>query len=201
MADDLMREIAPLLAEDGIDLNDPNSIPDMETLQRALDGAIERRNMQLFTPVGEARSLALTTLRLFVEAIADGQTELAEAILATAVPESPDNSQATVAGTIGVALDVVDTILGSGHPEAPAGVGARAKLPKGHWSGERAGRNILDLARRGRAFRALDSLIAKQGSPAVQAGAALALTGAIQAWADLADKAVGQVTPLVLRGE
>lgn len=201
MADDLMREIAPLLAEDGIDLNDPNSIPDMETLRRALDSAIERRNMQLFTPVGEARSLALTTLRLFVEAIADGQTDLAEAILATAVPESPDNSQATVAGTIGVALDVLDTILGSGHPEAPAGIGARAKLPKGHWSGERAGRDILDLARRGRAFRALDSLIAKQGSPAVQAGAALALTGAIQAWADLAGTPVDQVTPLVMVGE
>lgn len=198
MADDLMREIAPLLAEDGIDLNDPNSIPDMKALQRALDSAIERRNMQLFTPVGEARSLALTTLRLFVEAIASDQAELAEAILATAVPESPDGSKATVAGTIGVALDVLDTVLGSGHPQAPAGIGARAKLPKGHWLGERAARDILDLARRGRAFRALDSLVAKQGSPAVQAGAALALAGAMQAWADLAGKPVDQVTPLVM---
>ena len=201
MADDLMREIAPLLAEDGIDLNDPSSIPDMKTLQRALDSAIERRNMQLFMPVGEARSLALTTLRLFVEAIASDQAELAEAILATAVPESPDGSKATVAGTIGVALDVLDTVLGSGHPQAPAGIGARAKLPKCHWSGERAARDILDLARRGLAFRALDSLIAKQGSPAVQAGAALALAGAIQAWADLAGTPVDQVTPLVMVGE
>jgi hypothetical protein len=201
MADDLMREIAPLLAEDGIDLNDPNSIPDMETLQRALNSAVERRNMQLFTPVGESRALALTTLRLFVEAVASDQLELAEAILATAVPESPDNSQATVAGTIGVALDVLDTILGAGHPDAPAGVGARAKLPKGHWFGERAARDVLDLARRGRAFRALDSLIAKQGSPAVQAGAALALAGAMQAWSDLAGKPVDQVTPAVLSSE
>ena len=129
MADDLMRELAPLLAEDGIDLNDPNSIHDMESLQRALDRAVERRNMQLFTPVGEPRALALTTLRLFVEAIADDQADLAEAILATAVPESPDGSQATVAGTIGVALDLLDTIIGSGHPEAPAGICARALLP------------------------------------------------------------------------
>lgn len=151
MADDLMRELAPLLAEDGIDLN-PNSIPDLETLQRALNSAVERRNMQLFTPVGEARALALTTLRLFVEAVASDQVELAEAILATAVPESPDGSQATVAGTIGVALNLLDTLLGTGHPEAPAGIGARTKLPRGHWVGERAGRGILDLARRGRAF-------------------------------------------------
>lgn len=194
MADDLMRELAPLLAEDGIDFNDPNSVPDMESLQRALDRAVERRNMQLFTPVGEARALALTTLRLFVEAIASNQADLAGAMLATAVPESPDGSQATVAGTIGVALDLLDTIVGSGHPEAPAGIGARAKLPKGQWHGERAARDILDLARRGRAFRALDSLIAKQGSPAVQAGAALALAGVMQAWADLVGKPVDQIT-------
>lgn len=197
MADDLMRELAPLLAEDGIDFNDPNSVPDMESLQRALDRAVERRNMQLFTPVGEARALALTTLRLFVEAIASNQADLAGAILATAVPESPDGSQATVAGTIGVALDLLDTIVGSGHPEAPAGIGARAKLPKGQWHGERAARDILDLARRGRAFRALDSLIAKQGSPAVQAGAALALAGVMQAWADLVGKPVVQITRAV----
>lgn len=201
MADDLMRELAPLLAEDGIDLNHPNSIPDMESLQRALDRAVERRNMQLFTPVGEPRALALTTLRLFVEAIADDQADLAEAILATAVPESPDGSHATVAGTIGAALDLLDTILGGGHPEAPVGIGARAKLPKGHWFGERAARDILDLARRGRAFRALDSLVAKQGSPAVQAGAALALAGAMQAWADLAGEPVDQVTPTAFRAE
>ncbi len=201
MADDLMRELAPLLAEDGIDISDPNSIPDMDSLQRALDRAVERRNMQLFTPVGESRALALTTLRLFVEAIASNQADLAEAILATAVPESPDGSQATVAGTIGVALDLLDTILGCGHPEAPAGIGGRAKLPKGHWYGERAARDILDLARRGRAFRALDSLMAKQGSPAVQAGAALALAGAMQAWADLAGEPVDQVTPIAFRAE
>lgn len=194
MADDLMRELAPLLAEDGIDFNDPNSVPDMESLQRALDRAVERRNMQLFTPVGEARALALTTLRLFVEAIASNQADLAGAILATAVPESPDGSQATVAGTIGVALDLLDTIVGSGHPEAPDGIGARAKLPKGQWHGERAARDILDLARRGRAFRAVDSLIAKQGSPAVQAGAALALAGVMQAWADLVGEPVDQIT-------
>ena len=186
MADDLMRELAPLLAEDGIDLNDPNSIHDMESLQRALDRAVERRNMQLFTPVGEPRALAVTTLRLFVEAIADDQADLAEAILATAVPESPDGSQA---------------IVGSGHPEAPAGIGARAKLPKGQWFGERAARDILDLARRGRAFRALDSLMVKQGSPAVQAGAALALAGAMQAWADLAGEPVDRVALVAFRDE
>jgi hypothetical protein len=199
MADDLMHEIAPLLAEDGIDLNDPDKIPDTETLQLALNRAIERRNMELFTPVGEARSLALTTLRLYVEAIASGQTDLAGAILATAVPESPDGSQATVAGTIGVALDLLDNILTGSQPGTPPGIGAKSKLPKGHWYGERAARDILDLARRGRAHSALGALITRQGSHAVQAGAALALAGTMQTWATLVGKPVDQVTPSVLQ--
>lgn len=198
MADDLMRELAPLLAEDGIDLDDPDSIPDMEMLRRVLNSAVERRNMELFTPVGEGRALALTTLRLFVEAIADDEVELAEAVLATAVPESPDNSQATVAGTIGVALDLLDRVLGAGHPDAPKGLAPRVRVPKGHWVGGRAARDILDLAHRGRAFGSLDALIAKQGSPQVQAGAALALTGVMQAWAALVGKPVGEVARSVL---
>lgn len=199
IADDLMRELAPILAEDGIDLDDPDSIPDMETLQAALDRAVERRNMELFTPVEEARSLALTTLRLFVEAIADDQTELAGAILATAVPESPDGSQATVAGTIGVALDLLDTILTGNHADAPPGISVKARLPKGHWYGERAARDIVDLARRGRAHGALGALITKQGSHAVQSGAAIALAGTMQAWASLVRKPVNQVTPSVFQ--
>ncbi|GAB3261376.1 hypothetical protein [Nocardioides dilutus] len=194
MADDLMRELAPILAEDGIDLDDPDTIPDTETLQAALDRAVERRNMELFTPVGEARSLALTTLRLFVGAIAGDETELAGAILATAVPESPDGSQATVAGTIGVALDLLDTILTGNHPDAPPGIGAKARIPQGHWYGERAARDILDLARRRRAHSALGALITKQGSHAVQSGAAIALAGTLQAWATIVGKPVDQVT-------
>lgn len=95
MADDLMREIAPLLAEDGIDLDDPASTPDQERLQRALDRAIERRNVALFTPVGGARTVALTTMRLSVEAIVSNRTDLAGAILVTAQPEPADDSVAS----------------------------------------------------------------------------------------------------------
>jgi len=155
----------------------------------------------LFTPVGESRSLALTTLRLYVEAIADGETELAGAILATAVPESPDGSTATVAGTIGVALDLLDAILSGRHDEAPTGIGARTKLPKGLWVGERAARDVLDLARKGRAFATLDSPIRRQGSPAVQSGAALALAATMQAWSDLTGKPVDQIAPVVFSAE
>lgn len=198
-ADDMMRELAPLLAEDGIDLDDPTSIPDQETLQRALDRAVERRNVALFTPVGEARSVALTTLRLYVEALASEETELAGAILATAEPEPADDSVASVAGTMGVALDLLDTILSGRHPDAPDGLGARVRLPKGHWVGERAARDVLDLARKGRSFSALGALITKRGSPAVQSGAALALAATMQAWSALKGTPVDRITPSVFR--
>src|SRR5262249_3603834 len=64
----MLRELAPLLAEEGIDV-DNIDVPDMETLQRAMDRAVERHNMALFTPVGQARELAAVTLRLVIEAI------------------------------------------------------------------------------------------------------------------------------------
>ena len=43
LADDLLRELAPLLAEDGIDVSRLDDV-DVPTLQAALDRAVERRN-------------------------------------------------------------------------------------------------------------------------------------------------------------
>jgi len=80
MASELLRELAPLLAEEGIDV-DNIDVPDLDTLQQAMNRAIERQNMVQFTPVGQARELAAVALRLAAEAIADGDTRLAAAIL------------------------------------------------------------------------------------------------------------------------
>ena len=57
------------------------------------------------------------------------------------------------------------------------------RLPAGHWTGQRAATDILTLARKGRAFGSLDSLIARQGGRHVLYGSALALAAALQAWA------------------
>ena len=86
-ANELLQELAPLLAEEGIDVNNID-VPDLDTLQQALGRAIERRNMAMFTPVGHARELAAVTMRLAAEAIADGDTSLAAGILDQAQPES-----------------------------------------------------------------------------------------------------------------
>ena len=79
LANETLRELAPLLAEDGIDV-DNIDVPDLNTLQAALNRAVERHNMARFTPVGQARELAITMLRLVIEAITEGNTTLAATI-------------------------------------------------------------------------------------------------------------------------
>ena len=62
MADELLRELAPLLAEEGIDVSNID-VPDLDTLQQALSRAVERHNMAMFTPVGHARELKNSATR------------------------------------------------------------------------------------------------------------------------------------------
>lgn len=182
MANEMLRELAPLLAEEGIDVENID-VPE-ETLQRAMNRAVERHNMARFTPVGDTRELAAATLRLMVEALADDDTTLASTILDQVQPESPDNSAPTVASCIGITLGLLDDWLGGHDPTTPARLADRVRLPKGHWLGERAARDVLALAGQGRAFRSLGSLIARQGGQHVLYGSALALTAALRAWSN-----------------
>jgi hypothetical protein len=183
MANELLRELAPLLAEEGIDVENID-VPDMETLQRAMNRAIERHNMARFTPVGDTRELAVAALRLVVEALAEDDTTVASAILDQVEPESPDNSAPTVSACIGITLGLLDDWLGRHNPNTPTRLADRIRLPKGHWLGERAARDILALAGTGRAFRSLGPLIARQGGQHVLYGSALALTATIQTWSN-----------------
>jgi hypothetical protein len=198
MANEMLRELAPLLAEEGIDVANID-VPDMATLQRAMDRAVERHNMALFTPVGQARQLAVVTLRLTVEAIAEDDSSLAAAILDQVQPESPDNSSATVAGCTGVALGLLDDWLSGHDPQAPAGLAGRVRLPKGHWTGERAARDILALASQARAFRSLGSMIARQGGLHVLYGSALALAATVQVWSGSTDTPISDLIRTAIR--
>lgn len=173
MADEMMRELAPLLAEDGIDLSG-DDVPDMETLQAALNRAVERRNLELFTPVGATRQIAVETLRHVVDAVLADDSRTAGQLLERVQPESPDNTVATVSSCIGIALGLLDDTLA--QADAPI-----VALPAGHWNGERAATDILALARKGRAFGSLDKLLVRQGGPQVLNGSALALAATVAA--------------------
>jgi hypothetical protein len=198
MAQELLRELAPLLAEEGIDV-DNIDVPDLQTLQAAMNRAVERRNMTMFTPVGPARDLAVTTLRLVIDAVADGDTGLAAAILDQAQPESPGDTAPTVAACTGVALGLLDDWLAGPGRDTPPGLGQRVRLPAGHWTGERAATDILVLARKGRAFASLDTLIARQGGKHVLYGSALTLAATIQAWAAHTDMPVSDLARTAVR--
>ena len=198
MARELLRELAPLLAEEGIDAGNID-VPDLQTLQAAMSRAVERRNMTMFTPVGHARDLAVTTLRLAAEALAGGDTTLAAAILDQAQPESPGDTAPTVAACIGVALGLLDDWLTGGSRQTPPGLGQHVRLPAGHWTGERAATDILVLARKGRAFASLDTLIARQGGMHVLYGSALSLAATIQAWAAQTDTPVSDLARTAMR--
>lgn len=198
MAQELLRDLAPLLAEEGIDV-DNIDVPDMETLQRAMNRAVERQNMALFTPVGQARELAAAVLRVAVEAIAEGDTAVAGTALEQVPPESADGSSATVAGCIGVALGLLDEWLSGRDAQAPPGLARQARLPAGHWLGERAATDILALAGKDKAFRSLDRVIARQGGKHVLFGGALALTAAVQAWSRTTGTPVSAFVRTVIR--
>jgi hypothetical protein len=198
LANEMLRELAPLLAEEGIDV-DNIDVPDLETLQAAMNRAVERRNLQLFSPVGPTRDIALVTVRLVVEAVLEDNTTLAGAMLDQVVPESPDDSAATVASCIGIALGLLDDWLAGQTPDAPAGLAGHIALPAGHWTGERAATDILVLAAKGRAFASLDKLLIRQGGPQVLAGSALALAATLNAWAQTTDTPPAKLIKTVIR--
>jgi len=198
MAQEMLRDLAPILAEEGIDV-DNIDVPDLETLQRAMNHAVERRNMELFSPVGPTRDIASATLRLVVEAVLAGDTVLAGTLLDQVQPESPDNTAATVASCIGIALGLLDDWMSGQDTTAPAGLAQHTSLPTGHFNGERAAIDILVLARKGRASRSLDKLLVRQGGHQVLPGSALALAAATRAWAQLTDTPPAELIPTRIR--
>ncbi|ACZ32442.1 hypothetical protein Xcel_3443 (plasmid) [Xylanimonas cellulosilytica DSM 15894] len=172
---DLMNELEPLLADEGVDLTS-GVLPDSATLQPALERVVARRNLETFTPVGDARDATILILRMTVGLLLRGDVlrafmELDELVDA----ESTDSSRATVAGTTGVALGRLDEVLSGRDGTAPAG------------PAEHAGTAILRLAKKGRAFSALPTLIGSHGGLAVQRAALITLGAAAVAWYDLTD--------------
>ncbi len=192
LANEMMRELAPLLAEEGIDV-DNIDVPDLPTLQAAMNRAVERHNMTLFTPVGSPRALAVATLRDAVRALAEQDTSRATGVLENVKPESPDDTQATVSACIGICLGLLDEWLGGTDHTAPIGLAGRVTLPVHDWLGARAAADILVLAGKGRAFRSLDKLIVRQGGEHVLYGSALALAAAMVAWSTDAGTSLAQL--------
>ena len=134
-----------------------------------------------------------------VAAIVEDDTKRAGFLLERAQPESPDGSVPEVSSCIGLALGLLDNWLTGTDSHAPATLAQVIRLPAGHWFGQRAAVNVLALARKGRAFQSLGSLITRQGSPQLLAGSSLALAAAVLAWSRTEGIPVGKLLLAVIR--
>lgn len=200
MADEVLRELSPLLAQEGIDLHGGGPPTDLATLQRALNDAVERRNMELFNPVGKARDLAVELIREVVNAIADGDWDDAVDLLEDVRPESPDNSVATVAGCIGVSLGLLDDWFTGQTDGAPATLANDTRLPAGSSEVWQAAVDALALARKGRASRSVNQMILRHGGGInILFGSALALASATEGWARRINTSTADLIPTVIR--
>ena len=164
-----------------------------------MDRAIERQDMVLFTPVGQARELAAVTLRLAAEAIADGDTRLGRRNPGPRPAGVRRRFRRRCRGLHRVVLGLLDQWLTGHDRSAPADLGKLTRLPAGHWTGERAAADIVTLARKGRAFASLDALIARQGGQHVLYGSALALAAALQAWSRHAGTTLPDLVRMTIR--
>lgn len=179
MAAELMAELAPLLAEDGIDLEN-GIVPDLETLNAALARATERRNLERFTPAGDDRSRAITALRLTADALNTDNLDLARALIDSIPPEpEPGSTMPAVSHVIGAGLGALDTW--SKHAGSHY---LRTRTPHLSTHADAAAEDILRRAAHGRAFDALSQLIGRYRGKLVLEATAVAVATGIHALAD-----------------
>lgn len=169
MAPELMRELAPLLRAEGIDLGRVDA-SHIDEVNAAFGRAVERHNLALSTPTGVQRDNALAVLRVVAQEVAAGGDDRAHGLLSSVRPESSD-ARPTVAQVIGVAAGTLDEWLGRPPRTRLSG----AKFPS--WSAEAraAATDVLSRAAAGRAFDSLSELTARHGGRALLWGAALAV--------------------------
>ena len=187
MAKELMADLAPLLAEEGVDVDNLGDT-DLDTLNAAMARATAQYNLELFTPTGERRTQSLAVLRQFSEALDAGHDEFALAIL-TAIQPEPTDTLPAVSHVIGVGIGLLDSWFTNrklrpilDHP----------RIPPWHLPARAAARAAISLAREGRAFDSIDYLIARYtGLPALD-GTALAVAASLKSIAASRGTDIGQ---------
>jgi hypothetical protein len=178
MAAEILSEMAPLLAEEGIDLANLDG-ENLDAVNAALARATERRNLERFTPVGEQRAMALTVHRLVTEAVAEGSTTVARVVIDGIQPD-PVGTMPSVAQVIGVGLGALDEW--HRDPEWAQAI-AEAQVPEWDLAEMRAARDILRVARGSSAFDQLGALIGRHRGKSVMVGTLLAVAGVVTAFA------------------
>ncbi|WP_257478034.1 hypothetical protein [Acidipropionibacterium jensenii] len=172
---DLMAELAPLLAAEGVSLDDPNL--DRRTLEAALESANEQYNLRLFTPTGADRDHALAVLRRYTEAVAGRRFDEAQAILDAVQPDETATAPA-ISHVIGAGLGLLDSWYGDKQYRSALGsiqIASRRRWVRASATG------VLSAARGRRAFDSLHGLTVEHGGAALHEGTAVVVAAAIAA--------------------
>lgn len=172
LLDEVLEQLAPLLAADGIDIQNLKNV-DPSELHAAMMRAIERHQLELHTPVGKARALTVDTLRNIAQALYDEKPTLAEQLFQTMGLEATESSPSRTYAT-GVALETLDSVYSDTKLRTSLGV---VRLPELTDVTRAAAQEIQTFALQGRAFNSRDTLVTTH-SPREVARAAIYLLAA-----------------------
>lgn len=177
LAQEVLGELAPLLASEGVDLNAPEGMEGLseEDLNAAMNSAVERYNMELHTPTGEDRLAALEVLNSCAEAIGRGDSGLAGLIMEALRPEGY-GAWPAVSHVIGVGLGQLDEW---GRRSDLRKALTSAKLPHWEWRGTKAAKDALRAARKSAAFDEIDRLTVTYNGLGLLHGTMLAYAGVV----------------------
>ncbi len=196
MAKEMLENLAPLLAEEGIDFDDPDGV-DLDRLDAAMALATERHNLELFTPVGAQRADALQVLADFSELISGGFVEAALAVVEN-VPIDPGARTAAVSHVIGAGLGRLDEWEATPDLRGIVATATALKVPGVSRS---SAREILLAAREGEAFASIDHLIRYRGGKEILEGTMLAVASVMAAIATAEGTTPAVVSRELLTGE
>lgn len=174
MAAELLEELAPLLAAEGVDFDDPAL--SLDELNAAMEKAVEQRHLYLFTPVGRDRANALRVLLQFTQALEQGDADRARQILDAVQPEETA-TQPAGSHLIGLSISLVDSWLAD--PQIASKI-TSVRIPSWNKRAKRIASDIFTLGRKHRAFDSIGSLITRNGGLAVSDGASLLVAAVVQ---------------------
>lgn len=190
---DLIDQLAPLLADEGIDVEHLNEA-DPELLKAAMMRVVERHNLELSTPVGEQRARTVNTLRELLAAH-HAQDGAQIQVLFGSIGPVPTRHRPSSGHLTGVTIETLDTTYRNEqyHPGLHV-----IEIPKVDTTTRAAAQHILGLAAKGRAFRSLDALLGEHGGFEVSRAGVLLLTATVQAIANHRNTAFEDVLDEVL---
>ncbi len=192
LAADLMRELAPFLAEEGVDIDDPTGV-DFERLNAVMGRAMVRRSVELSTPVGEQRDYAVTLLRVTAEAIDEGFEDLARAVIHSIEPAPTDPNKAAASHVMGLCMELLD----SWHGRAEVAFSS-VRITAWDARSRAAAIDMIALAKKARAFDPLTALTRKYRGFVVLEAGMLAVAASLQSWAASEDTTVRELGARVL---